>query len=69
MVDQNLSKKELKRSRQSGQVFIEFIMLLVVLTALSYTMLYGVNSGVSSRWQQMVHLVTKLEGSAPPQFQ
>ena len=54
---------------QSGQVFFEFILLMLVLTILSYTMLYGVNRGVSLRWQEMVHLVTKVEGSAPPEFQ
>lgn len=53
---------------QSGQVFFEFILLLLVLMLISYGMLYGVNGGVSKRWQAMVHLVTKVEGSAPPQF-
>lgn len=58
-----------KRNSQSGQVFFEFILLLLVLTMLSYAMLNGVNRGVAKRWQAMVHLVTKVEGSAPPEFQ
>lgn len=55
-------------SGESGQVFFEFILLLLVMITLSYTMLYGVNSQVAERWKSVVHLVTKVENSAPPQL-
>ena len=53
---------------ESGQVFFEFILLLLVMITLSYSLLYSVNSGVAKRWQAMVYLVTKYEGSTPPEL-
>ncbi|MCK5882115.1 MAG: hypothetical protein KAG61_00385 [Bacteriovoracaceae bacterium] len=53
---------------ESGQVFFEFILLLLVMISLSYAMLYGVNGQIAERWTAMVHLVTKVGDSSPPKL-
>lgn len=42
---------------EDGQTLIEFILLMLVLVMLSYTMLKGINYAVSERWKALVGIV------------
>lgn len=45
-------------TNQSGQVFIEFLMLLLVLMFMSLAMLKTINTGVGIRWTELVKAIT-----------
>lgn len=44
---------------ESGQTFIEFILLLVMLIGISYGLLAGVNGNVASRWKTLVTVIVQ----------
>ena len=48
--------KEGKNS-ESGQTFIEFLILLLVLISLSFILVKGVNNGIANRWELLIKMV------------
>jgi hypothetical protein len=47
-----------KKTKQRGQSFIEFILLLCVVMMLAYGFLFWVNRGVGERWKQIIGVVS-----------
>lgn len=56
------SKKFLKDiNNESGQTFVEFVLLLVVISTISYTFMAGVNSGLAKIWKKYIQLICPSE--------
>ncbi|MDD0854755.1 hypothetical protein HBN50_16720 [Halobacteriovorax sp. GB3] len=53
------SKKIPIHKDQSGQVFLEFILLVLVMISLSYVLLAGVNTNIGKRWTILVKIIAK----------
>jgi hypothetical protein len=53
---EQMTNNEDKKS-DSGQTFIEFLILLLVLIALSFALVKGVNNGIGNRWQLLIKMV------------
>tara|TARA_R110002072_G_scaffold288917_1_gene455416 strand:+ start:88736 stop:88945 length:210 start_codon:yes stop_codon:yes gene_type:complete len=45
-------------SDESGQSFIEFIFLLLVVMSLSFIMIRGFNGGMAKRWTALVTIIS-----------
>lgn len=43
---------------EEGQTLIEFVLLLVVMMILSFTMLKGINTAVADRWIALIKVVS-----------
>ncbi len=43
---------------ESGQGFIEFMLLLLVVLTFAYVMLNGINIGLKKRWTDIVKVIT-----------
>lgn len=56
------------KNGENGQVFIEFILLMLVLFSISYGLLFGMNNYVAERWRGAVHMVTQLSGEPAPEL-
>ncbi len=41
----------------SGQTFVEFLLLLLVLMGISFAMIKGFNSGIGERWEALVRVI------------
>jgi len=52
-----LPTKEVKN--QQGQTLIEFILLLLTIVILSMLCIKLFNTGISSRWEALIKLITK----------
>lgn len=50
-----MRKKDLQE--QSGQTFVEFLFLMLILIGLSFAMLKGFNSHVAQRWQAAIKMI------------
>lgn len=44
---------------ESGQTFLEFVLLLATMVLLSFTLLRGFNSGISKMWQGYIQAIAK----------
>jgi hypothetical protein len=47
-----------KQKREKGQVFVEFVLLILVIISVSLIMLKVVNNNVADRWKKMVETIT-----------
>lgn len=52
-------KQKKKYLNNQGQVFIEFLMLLFILVALSRILLGSFNGAISDRWKTMIKVIAK----------
>lgn len=55
--------KEKLQNDQKGQTFIEFILILVLLISISFTLMRGFTSYVGSRWGVMLKLIARPNSS------
>jgi uncharacterized protein (UPF0333 family) len=55
-----------KIKNEKGQTFLEFMLLMMVLLALSFGLLRGVNSNVSKMWKGMVTGIAKSKATDSP---
>lgn len=44
-------------SDESGQTFLEFLLLIAVMITLSYVMIGGVNTQIAKRWTMLVKII------------
>lgn len=56
-MNKNYPKGRQKILNQSGQSFVEFILLMAVLSFISFVMLRSFNSGIADKWKQIVEIV------------
>lgn len=49
--------RKLKRARQKGQALVEFILLLVVLSSVSFFFVAFMNRSLSRYWEYSVNLI------------
>ncbi len=57
MVQKNQPEQHIL-SDESGQSFIEFIFLLLVVMTMSFVMIAGFNGGMSERWKALVMIIS-----------
>lgn len=50
---------------QSGQSFVEFILLMAVLSFISFVMLRSFNSGIADKWKQIVEIIAAPSSDNP----
>lgn len=50
-------------SDESGQTFLEFLLLIGVMIGLSYIMIGGVNTQVAKRWTMLVKIIAEPSSS------
>jgi hypothetical protein len=55
--------KENLQKDQKGQTFIEFILILVLLISISFTLMRGFTSFVGARWGLMLKIVARPNAS------
>ena len=55
----NNKNKPLSVKNEDGQTFIEFILLLVMMVAISYGLLAGINGNVARRWKAIVTIIVQ----------
>ncbi|MGB0454537.1 MAG: hypothetical protein ACPGJV_12590 [Bacteriovoracaceae bacterium] len=53
----NLEETKNLLQNEQGQSIIEFVMLMLILTTISYVMLAGLNNGIAGVWEAIVKLV------------
>lgn len=58
--------KKCQHSRNKGQIFIEFILLLLVMLVLSITLMKVTNYNVGERWSALVRAITGHDLNTPP---
>lgn len=51
--------KPLSVNNESGQSFIEFILLLVMLIGISYGLMAGINGNIANRWKSVVTIIVQ----------
>lgn len=51
-------------NNQSGQSLIEFILLIMVMLTLSFTMLKGMNGFLANRWVSIIKVIARPTTSA-----
>jgi len=51
------STKLRQRNNQKGQVFLEFILILMILISVSFGFMKGIRYLVGSRWEVMVKII------------
>jgi hypothetical protein len=44
---------------ENGQTFLEFLLILLVMMGMSFTMLRGFNGGIGARWVSLVKVIAK----------
>ena len=52
--------KDIKKnvfSDESGQTFLEFILLFMVVLMFSYLVLRGINTNMADRWKQTIQII------------
>lgn len=49
--------RKIKRVRQKGQALVEFILLLVVLSSISFFFVAVMNRGLSRYWEYSINLI------------
>ncbi len=52
-----IARPTLNRPLESGQTFVEFLLLLLVLVGLSIALIKGFNGGLADRWQALVQVI------------
>lgn len=50
--------------KNHGQAFVEFLFLFLVLTTLSFTLLTGMNTGISDRWRSTITAISQPTSSS-----
>jgi hypothetical protein len=51
------ANKRMEVSDQKGQTFIEFLLLLLILIGLNFTLIRGLNGAIAVRWKAIVEVV------------
>ncbi|MBT3234791.1 MAG: hypothetical protein HN353_02460 [Bdellovibrionales bacterium] len=46
------------RSKNRGQVFVEFVLLILVMISVSMIMLKVINNNIGDRWKKMVETIS-----------
>jgi hypothetical protein len=57
------SDKLRQRNNQSGQVFLEFILILVLLASISFGFMKSFRTLIGNRWQVMIQIIARPNGS------
>lgn len=57
-----------QRNKQSGQVFIEFILILAMLVSISFGFMQGFRAFTGRRWQYMIQIIAKPQPSSSIQI-
>lgn len=57
------STKLRQHNNQKGQVFLEFILILVLLVGISFGFMKGFRHLIGSRWQVMIQIIALPNGS------
>jgi len=47
--------------KNSGQTFIEFLLLLLILIGLNFTLIRGLNGAIALRWKGIVEMVVDMD--------
>lgn len=65
MENDKLTKKmTIAKKNQSGQSFIEFILLLAGISIISFSFMKGINSNTAQKWKRVSEII--LNNGAPP---
>ena len=57
------SNKLRQHNNQKGQVFLEFILILVLLVGTSFMFMKGFRHLIGSRWQVMIQIIAYPQGT------
>ena len=59
------AKKNKKKDGESGQVFLEFVFLLLVMFIISFALVKVTSSSVGDRWTAIISIITGHNSSSP----
>ena len=55
----NHSSDLLQKENERGQVFIEFLLFLIIIVTLSQFLMGGVNSALAERWETLIKVISE----------
>ena len=47
-----------QRTRNAGQTFLEFLLLMLIMVGLSLAMIRGFNTALADRWKALVEVIS-----------